>query len=78
MKRSGLFGVPKSSGTKLRLIIDRRPANWTERSLREFLLEDRETGSVDFLEFEELWRMMTLPHPGVLQDLFLGFEGRLR
>eukprot|EP00971_Amphidinium_carterae_P343569 6483376-Amphidinium_carterae.1 len=77
-KRAGLFGVPKAVGDKLRLIVDRRPSNWTERSLRELLLEDLANNDVSFDEFEWLWRLMTLPHPGVLQDLFLGRQGELR
>eukprot|EP00971_Amphidinium_carterae_P009189 181158-Amphidinium_carterae.2 len=77
-KRAGLFGVAKSSGSNLRMIVDRRPANWSEFSLRELLLQDLEGACVSLAEFEELWRLMCLPYPGSLQDLFLGQEGEVR
>eukprot|EP00971_Amphidinium_carterae_P082670 1635292-Amphidinium_carterae.1 len=78
VKRSGLFGVAKSSGSKLRLIVGRRPANWSEYSLREILLEDLTRSEVSFEEFEYLWRLMTLPHAASLQDAFLGRDGEFR
>eukprot|EP00971_Amphidinium_carterae_P227687 4516188-Amphidinium_carterae.1 len=78
IKRAGLFGVPKSSGDRLRLIIDRRPANWAERNLRELLLADVVQEKVSFSEFEQLWKLMSLPHPSILQDIFLGRKGYLQ
>eukprot|EP00971_Amphidinium_carterae_P214978 4266242-Amphidinium_carterae.1 len=78
MKRAGLFGVPKSSGSKLRMIVDRRPANWAEYNLRELLLQDLEHEKISLEEFEQLWRLMCLPFAGALQDIFLGMEGELQ
>eukprot|EP00971_Amphidinium_carterae_P235696 4677482-Amphidinium_carterae.1 len=77
-KRAGLFGVTKSNGTNLRMIVDRRPANWSEYSLRDLLLQDLGEQTVGLEEFEQLWRLMCLPYPGSLQDLFLGREGEVR
>eukprot|EP00971_Amphidinium_carterae_P086159 1704589-Amphidinium_carterae.2 len=77
LKRSGLFGVAKATGSQLRLIVDRRPANWGEYNLRELLLDDLTKETVDFDEFEQLWRLMSLPHAAVLQDIFLGRQGRV-
>eukprot|EP00971_Amphidinium_carterae_P174019 3449251-Amphidinium_carterae.1 len=81
IKRAGLFGVPKASGDRLRLIIDRRPANWAEHklhNLRELLLDDVVQEKVDFSEFKQLWRLMSLPHASILQDIFLGRKGYLQ
>eukprot|EP00971_Amphidinium_carterae_P274296 5443414-Amphidinium_carterae.1 len=77
-KRAGLFGVPKSSGELLWLIVDRRPANWSEFNLRELLLQDLKEDKVSFTELESLWRLMSLPYESTLQDFFLGSEGRLQ
>eukprot|EP00971_Amphidinium_carterae_P240838 4781184-Amphidinium_carterae.1 len=78
LKRSGLFGVAKATGSQLRLIVDRRPANWGEYNLRELLLDDLAKETIDFDEFECLWRLMSLPHAAVLQDIFLGRQGRVQ
>eukprot|EP00971_Amphidinium_carterae_P345602 6486647-Amphidinium_carterae.1 len=61
---AGLFGVPKKGTDKSRLIIDRRPANSLELSVRETILNLFKQGRMDKDEFLFLSDLMTLPYCG--------------
>eukprot|EP00971_Amphidinium_carterae_P236641 4696746-Amphidinium_carterae.2 len=70
--RAGVFGVPKSTGSRCRMIIDRRPRNAVESDIRSHLLRSFLREEVGCDEFVEVWRRMCLPHPMVLLDMIWG------
>eukprot|EP00971_Amphidinium_carterae_P113519 2248945-Amphidinium_carterae.2 len=72
--RAGIFGVAKPESTELRLIIDRRRKNSTERSLRKGLKCLHSMGLVEDARYYELLRHMTLPHASQFTDLLLPRE----
>eukprot|EP00971_Amphidinium_carterae_P057724 1141695-Amphidinium_carterae.1 len=71
---SGLFGVKKSSGEKLRIIVDRRRMNSCEHSLREVLGRYCAQHGLSRSETEGLLRLFVLPHPEQFKELFLTDE----
>eukprot|EP00971_Amphidinium_carterae_P205801 4084265-Amphidinium_carterae.1 len=73
--RTGVFGVPKSEGDLVRLIIDRRRANLVEHSMRHLVIHD-ERLTKD--RKAELLRFMTLPHSSQYTDLVIPFKGEVR
>ena len=66
---AGLFGVPKKSSDKCRLIIDRRPQNGRELSLRDVVLRLVLDGSLSATEGVHLLDLMTLPFFGQFSRL---------
>eukprot|EP00971_Amphidinium_carterae_P306267 6086479-Amphidinium_carterae.2 len=69
--RAGVFGVEKPDTSKLRLIVDRRRSNATERSLRKGLANLLEGDLIDPERYHLLLRHMTLPHASQFTDLLL-------
>eukprot|EP00971_Amphidinium_carterae_P278661 5531785-Amphidinium_carterae.2 len=69
--RAGVFGVPKAEGSLLRLIVDRRRKNSTERGLRQGLRQLHSMGLVSDERYYDLLRHMTLPHASQFCDLLL-------
>eukprot|EP00971_Amphidinium_carterae_P220047 4368088-Amphidinium_carterae.1 len=61
---AGAFGVPKKDSQMARIIIDRRPQNSREMSVREAVLQLLKKGELDDGEFLHLTDLMTLPFAG--------------
>eukprot|EP00971_Amphidinium_carterae_P040337 791763-Amphidinium_carterae.1 len=69
--RAGLFGVKKSMGEKLRIIVDRRRMNSCEYSLREVVARQCILEKFPLDVSEGLRRLFVLPHPEQFRDLLL-------
>eukprot|EP00971_Amphidinium_carterae_P009932 195914-Amphidinium_carterae.4 len=68
---AGAFGVPKKDSNLARIIIDRRPQNSREWSVRETLLRQLKEGVLPPEEFVHLTDLMTLPFPGQFTRLLV-------
>ena len=60
---AGFFGVLKKASSLLRVILDRRRRNIMEKSLCRLFLELRADEVITAEEYQELVRLITLPHP---------------
>eukprot|EP00971_Amphidinium_carterae_P339492 6477327-Amphidinium_carterae.3 len=69
--RSGLFGVEKSSGDKLRIIVDRRRMNSCEYSSPDAVAKVCAAEGHTPAEADALQRFFVLPHPEQFKDLML-------
>eukprot|EP00971_Amphidinium_carterae_P122874 2432217-Amphidinium_carterae.2 len=68
---AGLFGVPKKDSDLARIIIDRRPQNSREMSIRETLMMMMREAKISVADFEHLTDLMTLPYPGQFTRILL-------
>eukprot|EP00971_Amphidinium_carterae_P332387 6466527-Amphidinium_carterae.1 len=75
---AGLFGVPKKGTEKARLIVDRRPANSLEVSVREAILDLFKRGQMSKEEFLFLSDLMTLPYCGQFVRLIVPQSAEIR
>eukprot|EP00971_Amphidinium_carterae_P193150 3833319-Amphidinium_carterae.2 len=74
---AGLFGVPKKQTASARLIIDRRPQNSLEVSLRRVVMDRVLSGVIDVHEGLHLTELMTLPFFAQFQRLMLSSSSEL-
>eukprot|EP00971_Amphidinium_carterae_P191014 3790806-Amphidinium_carterae.3 len=74
---AGLFGVPKKQTPKARLIVDRRPQNCLEVSLRKVVMDRVLSCAIPIAEGLHFTELMTLPFFGQFARLMLSSSSRL-